>query len=319
MTERILVLHDTPSDLADLFAERCADADVRFATRPSEVRPALDEHAPHAVLSIKHSGFPGGAHRPAVLHPTVRWFHVGGSGYEHLGRWDPKRVTVTHSAGVLAPFLAEMTMAAMLSLRTRLPEYAADQRQRVWRPRRFPALAGQTLLVVGVGATGGEVATRAKTLGMRVLGVRANGAPHPAVDEMRRPEALAELLPLADVVSVHARAEPATRGLIGAAELGAMRPGTLFLNSSRGVIVDETALTDALTSGHLGGAWLDVFAVEPLPATSPLWDLSNVLITPHCADQVDDFPRRFGQRFCDLRDGRTRGEPLPAVHPHPGT
>ena len=146
MTERILVLHDTPSDLTDLFAERCADANVRFATRPSEVGPALDEHAPDAVLSIKHSGFPGDAHRPAVMHPTVRWFHVGGSGFEHLGRWDPTRGTVTHSAGVLAPFLAEMTMAAMLSLRTRLPEYAADQRHHRHDMHHRPAGHGGELV-----------------------------------------------------------------------------------------------------------------------------------------------------------------------------
>ncbi|MCO4769771.1 MAG: D-2-hydroxyacid dehydrogenase [Deltaproteobacteria bacterium] len=315
MTSRILALHDTPADFADLLAQRCADAEVRFATRAEEVASSLAGFRPTAVLSIKHSGFPGEVHAPAVHAPGVQWFHVGGSGFEHLGTWDPSVVQVTHSAGVLAPFLAEMTLAAMLSLATGLPLYARDQRERAWRPRRFRSLASQTLLIVGVGATGGELAHRARALGMTVLGIRASAEPHPAVHAMHGPQSLRSLLPQADIVSVHARAGAATRGLVGRDEFEAMKHGALFLNSSRGAIVDERALIDALQSRHLGGAWLDVFAVEPLPSESPLWSLPNVLITPHCADQVTDFPRRFAQRFCDLRDALLRGEPLPALSP----
>lgn len=315
MTDRILVLHDDPDEVVPLIRARCPGATVGVAPRGEDVVPALQDLDPTAVFSIKHSGFPGDQHAPAVHHPSVRWFHVGGSGYEHLGRWDAGRVTVTNSAGVLAPFLAEMAMAALLSLAVGLPRYARQQRDRAWLPHRFRAVAGRTLLVVGVGRVGGEVATRAKATGMRVIGVRASGTPHPAVDAMHGPEALLALLPDADVVSLHVRSTAATARLIGAAEIAAMKPGALLLNSARGAVLDEDALVAALDAGHLGGAWLDVFATEPLPEDHPLWGRDDVLITPHCADQVDDFPARFAARFCDLRDAWLRGEALPALTP----
>jgi len=315
VTERILVLHDDPGEVLPLLSARCPGARIEAATRGDDVAPALARLQPTAVFSIKHSGFPGEQHAPAVRCSSVRWFHVGGSGYEHLGRWDDGRVTVTNSAGVLAPFLAETAMAALLSLAVGLPRYAAQQQERTWRPHRFRAVAGRTLLIVGVGRVGGELASRAKAMGMRVLGVRASGEPHPAVDAMHGPEALRSLLPQADVVSLHVRATQATQGLLGTDELALMKPGALLLNSARGAVLDQRALVTALELGHVGGAWLDVFAQEPLPTDDPLWARDDVLITPHCADQVDDFPARFAERFCDLRDGLLRGEPLPGLSP----
>lgn len=315
VTERILVLHDRPDELAACLASRCADASVRFAASPEEVGPALVDFDPTTVLSIKHSAFPGSTHRPALRHPGVSWFHVGGSGYEHLGSWDPERVAVTNSAGVLAPFLAETALAALLSLAVGLPRYGGQQRRRQWRPGRFRAVAGRTLLVVGVGAVGGELADRASALGMRVLGVRESGRPHRSVERMVGPDALHAVLPLSDVVSLHVPLTPQTRGLIGARELALLPPQALLLNSARGPVVDGGALLAALQSGVLGGAWLDVTDPEPLPADSPLWEQPDLLITPHCADQVQDWPLRFAQRFCDLRDLRARGGALPVLSP----
>ena len=318
LADRILVLHDRPDDLAELLAARCPGATIRYATRPDEVRPALESLEPDAVFSIKHSGFPGAAHLPAASFPSVRWFHVGGSGFEHLGEWDAQRLTVTHSAGVLAPFLAETTMAAMLSLAVGLPRYAVQQAEREWTPHRFRPLAGRTLVIVGVGAVGGEVAQRAKALGMRVLGVRASGDSHPAVERMVGPDGLRDLLGEADVLTLHTRLDERTRGLIGRRELAALPPEALLLNSARGAVVEEEALIEALQSGQLAGAWLDVFATEPLPASSPLWGLPNLLVTPHCADQSEDFPRRFAERFCDVRDGLRRGEGPPGARAQRG-
>ena len=312
MPERLLVLHDQPDEVADVLGRRLPGVPVCFAPRPEDVRPALATHEPTVVFSIKHGGFPGPAHRPAALHPSVRWLHVGGSGVEHLAPW-PDRVQVTNSAGVLAPFLAETALAALLSLTTGLHGYGAQQRQRVWAPRRFRPLAGRTLLVVGLGATGGALAERARALGMRVVGVRASGAAHPAAEAVHRPDALPRLLPAADVVSLHVRLTAETHHLIGASALAAMKPGALLLNSARGGVVDTGALLAALARGHLGGAWLDVFETEPLPADHPLWSLPNVLVTPHAADLVEDFPARFAGRLCDLFPRYLSGARLPAL------
>jgi phosphoglycerate dehydrogenase-like enzyme len=138
-----------------------------------------------------------------------------------------------------------------------------------------------------------------KALGMRVLATRRRQKPHPAVDALHPPEALAQIIGEADIVSVHLRADASTRHAIDARMFAAMKPGAKLINTSRGSIVDEAALVAALASGHLGGAYLDVFETEPLPSSSPLWSFPNVLLTPHTADSVGDWPARFARHFGD--------------------
>lgn len=310
VAQPILVLHDRPEELRDLFDDTPFGSSVHYGANAGEVLEALSRVRPEIVFSIKHSGFPGPAHRPAIEAPSVRWVQVGGSGFEHFAPWDPTRVTVTNCAGVLAPFLAETILAALLMKARGLDRYRDQQRERVWRPLTTTSLRGKTLLVVGVGAIGGALATAARALGMRVLGVRRSGAPHPAIDEMHAPESLHALLGQADVVSVHLRATPESAGLFGAEAFAAMRRGATFVNTSRGALVDESAVVDALRSGQLGGAYLDVFEREPLPTESPLWALENVVLTPHSADNVEGWPRRFAEVFVDNVGRWQRGEPL---------
>jgi phosphoglycerate dehydrogenase-like enzyme len=210
---------------------------------------------------------------------------------------------------VLAPFLAETVIGALLALNSGLVRYHEQQSQRLWRQHLFRPLTGQTLLVVGAGAIGGEVAVRASALGMRVIGLRRSAVPVAGVDEMRPPDALVASLAEADVVSLHLRLTPETRNLFDAAMFAAMKPGALFINTARGGHVVENDLQAALRSGQLGGAYLDVFQTEPLPAESPLWAVSNLLISPHSADGVKDWEARFAALFAEnlacWRAGRT--------------
>ncbi len=166
-------------------------------------------------------------------------------------------MTVTNGAGVLAPYLAESVTGAMLALGCGFLNYVEQQRARQWNPVTFTPLRDRTLLVVGFGRIGECVARNAKALGMRVLAIRGTPAPHPAADEMHGPDALHALLPRADFVSLHVRLNPATRAMRAREGLAAMRPGAYLVNTSRGPVVDETALVDALRSGHLAGAYLD--------------------------------------------------------------
>lgn len=306
----VLVLHDRPDELRATLAARHPGVTFAFARAPDEVLPALEAHRPEVVFSIKHSGFPGAAHRPVVSAPTVRWVQVGGSGYEHLAPWDPSRVTVTHARGVLAPFLAETAMGALLALNHKLLGYRDAQRARRWSPTRFRPLVGQTLLVVGLGAIGRHVARLARAFGMRVLAVGRRGGSDPEVDELHPLDALPALLPRADVVSVRLRAAPETAGLFDARAFAAMRPGALFLNTSRGALVDEDALRDALDAGRVGGAYLDVFRDEPLPADSVWWGRDDVLVTPHASDNAEGWPLRFAALFGDNLDRWIAGEAL---------
>lgn len=282
----------------------CDGLSWSIATSGSEVLEALDQTPPSVVFSIKHSEFPGDQHAPALQSPGLAWFHVGGAGMDHLGLdadggGSPLGVRVTNSAGILAPFLAERAMAALLHLSTGMCGILAGQRERMWRPTRFGTLRGRTLLVVGAGNTGTALAGLAKAFGMRVLGIRASGEPRPGFDDMAGPGRLDEWLPLADVVSLHVRSTLETRGLMNADRLARLPKEAILLNSARGAVLDEEALLAALES-NVRAAWLDVFEVEPLPQSSPLWRHPRVLVTPHCADQVEDFPRRFAEDFARL-------------------
>ena len=306
----VLIAHSDPDDFRDLLAGRFPDAEFVYATTPQGIVEALARHDPEAVFSIKHPGFPSSAHTPIPAHPSVRWIQIGGSGFDHLLPWDTARITVTNGAGVLAPYLAESVTGAMLALGGGFLNYVEQQRARRWNPVAFAPLRDRMLLVVGFGKIGACVARNAKALGMRVVGIRATPAPHPAVDEMHGPDALHALLPAADFVSLHVRLNDATRGLLSREALAAMKRGAYLVNTSRGPVVDESALIDALRSGRLGGAYLDVFETEPLPADSPLWAMPNVLITPHTSDNIHGWPRRFAALFADNLDRWRAGEPL---------
>lgn len=277
-------------------------------------RPALEAalaEAPDVAFSTKSPELPAEGHHRILSTPSLRWFHVGGSGYEHIaGQWDPERVTVTNSAGVLAPFLAETCLGVLLALNHKLLAYRENQRARLWRPIPFRPLAGQRLLIVGAGAIGGALSARAAGLGMRVTALRRSGQAVPGAERVLPPAALWEALPEADAVSVHLRLTPDTEGLFDARAFGAMRPGALFLNTARGGHVVETDLIAALVSGHLGGAYVDVTRTEPLPPESPLWDAPNLLISPHNADGVEDWLARFAEFFVGNLKAWRAGRPL---------
>ena len=297
---KILVLASQNPQLSRVLNPLTEKHTVTWADGPDQVGPSLLSAQPEVVFSIKHSGFPGESHRPAIQFPSVRWFHVGGSGTDHLGSWDVDKVTVTNSAGVLAPFHAERSLAALLAISTGLKTQWAAQSQKTWLPTRFTSLRGKRLLIVGVGQTGGALADLASALGMTVLGLRASASPHPSVHSMHKPEEFHDLLGLADVISLHLRATESNTGFMGSQEFGLLKRDAILLNGARGSLIHEASLLKALDTQHLAGVWLDVFLKEPLEPSSPLWSHPKVLMSAHCADQVNDFEARFGQLFREM-------------------
>ncbi len=299
MTRPVLIYAENAGALAADLRARCPGETVHAVAQPEALPAALEAHRPEVVFSIKSPVLGPETHRPILDCESVRWLHVGGSGYEHVLGWDAGRVTLTNCVGVLAPFLAETVIGALMALNCGLIRYHTQQRERVWRQHPFRPLAGQTLLVVGTGAVGGEVARRASSLGMRVVGLRRSRGPVAGVDEMRPPEALTASLAEADAVSLHLRLTPDSEGLFNAAMFAAMKPGAIFINTARGGHVVAPDLLAALESGHLRGAYLDVFETEPLPPDSPLWTAPNLLISPHAADGVEDWEARFAALFAE--------------------
>ena len=216
--------------------------------------------------------------------------------------------------GVGAPTMAQYAIAAMLHFSLGLPHFAREQRQRHWDlSGKVGSVEGRTLVILGLGKTGQATARLAKALGMRVLGVRANPAPTPDVD---RVFAMGELHERAAGSRFPVRLPAADRGHPrpdGCAAFHRLKPGAVLIDVSRGGIMRQAALIEALQSGRLAGAALDVFETEPLPPDNPLWGMANVILTPHCSSVYDGWDRRSMDMFCDNLDRWRRGLPLENV------
>lgn len=223
---------------------------------------------------------------------NLRWLHLG-----HSGADDPifqelmdRGVAVTNSAGVAAEPIAQTAMAGLLALNRGIPTWLEAQRRHSWEqsPRELPpeeqppVLSEQTMVILGLGAIGRHVARYAQAFGIHVIGVRRSAiAAEDGVDEWVPPDRLAEVLPRANFLVSTIPLTAETRGMLDAAALDLLPAGAVFVNVSRGEIVDQDALIERLASGRIASAYLDVTDPEPLPEDSPLWDLPNVIISPH--------------------------------------
>ncbi len=253
--------------------------------------------------------------------PNLRWTHAQNVGIDDpiFGELIDKGVTVSNSAGSNAEPIAVSAVGAMIALARDFAYWAALQRRHEWRPRRIEEapddLSGQTLVVVGLGEIGGRIARLARSLNLHVIGVRRSPASlADGVDEWVPVERLHEVLPRAQWLALAVPLTAQTRNLIDAAALARLPRGARVINVGRGPVIDESALVEALRSTHLGGAYLDVFAEEPLPAESPLWDLPNVMISPHDSGASTGNVGRADLVFLEELERWQRGEqPLRVV------
>jgi phosphoglycerate dehydrogenase-like enzyme len=241
---------------------------------------------------------------------NLRWIHAPTAAVHQLlfAELVNSNVTITNSREVHGPVVAEHVMALIFALAKKIPQAALFQQKHIWgqeaiwRDGAHPReIAGATLGLVGVGSIGRRVAQMASALGMRVIAVREHvekGSPE-GVEAVFPPPAINEVLKQSDYIVLAAPLIAATHGLIDADRLAAMKPGACLINVGRGAQVDEAALVEALRTGRIAGAALDVFEREPLPADSPLWSAENLLITPHTAGLTDKLWHRHYELFSD--------------------
>jgi phosphoglycerate dehydrogenase-like enzyme len=232
---------------------------------------------------------------PDNLTPRLRWLQATSAGVgqtiEKAGLAETGLI-VTTASGIHAEPLAEFVMMGLLMWIKQYPLIARQQKEKIWRKYATDELPGKVLAIIGPGKIGRRVAELARAFGMHVLAgpSRLEGRT-PAdynADELFSVEkpALLETLARTDALVLAMPHTPATEGMIGAAELAALKPGAYLINIARGKVVDEPALIEALRSGHLSGAALDVFDTEPLPPANPLWEMDNVVVAPHSASTV---------------------------------
>ena len=248
--------------------------------------------------------------------PNLQWLQTFSAGTDSpvFASLRARGVTVTNSSGASASSIAQTVILYLLALSRDLPRLTRAQASRRWEPRLSTDLSSVRLGIVGLGAIGHQVARLAAAFEMETIGIRRT-VRGDEICETWGDDRLGDLLGWADAIAVTAPLTEQTRGMFDAEAFARMRPGAWFVNVGRGEIVDEAALIDALVSEHLGGAGLDVFATEPLPADSPLWVFPNVIITPHSSGTTDVSHHRQVDMFVDNFRRRTTGQPLANVAP----
>jgi phosphoglycerate dehydrogenase-like enzyme len=259
--------------------------------------------------------------------PSLRWVHSATAGVERAltPASRDRGIVITNARGVFSRPIAEYVMLMILAVSRRLPELLELQKERTWQPLEARELRDVTVGIVGLGSIGRAVGALATAFGCRVIATRRRAEAGSAaldgagdepflgsmmLDRVLSPSQLPELLAESDFVVLAAPLTEDTHGLVGEAAISAMRPGAWVINVSRGELIDERALVRGLRDGRLGGAVLDTFREEPLPASSPLYGLENVIITPHTSWSSARVLERSVGLFCENLRRYTAGQPL---------
>jgi phosphoglycerate dehydrogenase-like enzyme len=304
---KVIVPPVSPVELAELKAAAPSIELIQCQNEDEAVAQAGDADAVFAFITQK-------VIRAAK---SLRWVQQPSAGVEHLleiPELMERDIILTNMQRAYGPEIADQAIAYLLAFTRSLAHFIRTQPRQEWRSRGpeivLDELMGKTLLVIGLGGIGSEIARRAAAFGMHVLATDPKVWERPPfVAELHKPEAFAALLPRADVVASAVPLTKATRKMIGASEFSAMKPGVILINVSRGGVVDTNALVAALDTKKVAAAGLDVTDPEPLPKGHPLWS-RNVIITPHSAGQSPGGERRRQQVFCENLRRFAAGEML---------
>jgi phosphoglycerate dehydrogenase-like enzyme len=298
----------------DLDAIRAAAPGVRLVTIGFDGHPdgPLDD-----IEVMLRGRFPADLFdRILARAPALRWVHSATAGVERVltPSSRARQLVITNARGVFSRPIAEYVLMMILAVSRRLPSLLELQAERTWQPLESRELGDVTVGIVGFGSIGSAVAELASSFGCRVLATRRRGAEGDpsiaALDRLLPPDGLPELLAEADFVVLAAPLTPDTAGLFGESAIARLKPGAWVINIARGELIDERALARALRDGRLGGAVLDTFVEEPLPPGSPLYDLPNVILTPHTSWSSTRVMDRSVDLFCDNLRRYAAGEPL---------
>ncbi len=252
------------------------------------------KHAPDADVLLCGASDARLLAQALPLARRARWIHSMWAGVERLMSPElaASPLVLTNARGVFRRPLGEWVLGAMLHFAYDLRRVVRQQEAGVWQPFEAEELHGKTLGIVGYGGIGSAAAERARPFGVRILALRRRpelSKGDPLLDGTYAPERIDELMAASDYLLVAAPLTPGTRGLVGEAQLAAMKASSVLINVGRGPVVDQGALLRALETGRIRGAALDVFDVEPLPNDHPFYGMPNVLLSPHTADRVTGF------------------------------
>ncbi|MGH9592018.1 MAG: D-2-hydroxyacid dehydrogenase [Bryobacteraceae bacterium] len=296
----LLVLADPAAPWLKLLDRLGSDAKIIVSKLPDQVL----ENAPQADLIVNADYGPKLLSIALPLARRAQWVHSMWTGVDNVLSPEvlASPLPLTNGRGVFRRSLGEWTIAAMLHFAYGLRRMIRQQEAGVWEPFTTEELHGRTLGIIGYGGIGSTAAERARAFGMRIVALRRRPElfqRDPIIDRTYAPSQINDLMAASDYILTAAPLTNDTRGLIGEAQIAAMKPSSVIINVGRGAVIDEAALIRALEAGKIRGAALDVFAVEPLPAGHPFYRMENVLMSPHTADHVQDFIHLAVECFLD--------------------
>ena len=295
-------LHDP--DLHDYVRERVPGTmDVSFTSKSDQ----LENEIPG--IDILYGHIDAGALKAA---DRLAWVQSHSTGVERMlyPEFIKRGITLTNIKGLLATPIAEHVFALLLSLTRHMDRFYENKRDRRWQTVGGYEIAGLTIGIIGLGHIGREVAIRANAFDLNVLGVDPEVSEAPEVSTIYRVDGLRDMLSKCDIVVACCPETEENHHMLSRGEFGVMRRGGYFINVGRGAVVDEAALCEALRSGHLAGAGLDVVEEEPYPANGPLWELPGVLVTAHSSAHTQHLVRRKIDFFLANLRRYDLGEPL---------
>jgi len=303
----VLVPHyvsdDARASLRTALADRLPDADLAVTATPSETDDRLADAEIVATVRLPDDRLADAE--------NLRWLQSLSAGVDHFDTdaLESRGIALTNASGVHAEPIGEQVLGYMLVFERNIHKGIARQHRGVWETYGGRELRDETVGIVGVGAIGARVAELASAFGMEVLGTKRTPETAPdAVDEAFGPDGLYEVLSRSDYVVVACPLTDETRGLLGEEAFRTMPSTGVVVNVARGEIVDQDALTEALQEGLIRGAALDVFDEEPLGADSPLWDLSNAVVTPHMAGSTPHYWERCADLFAENYERYVAGD-----------
>lgn len=293
MTKRTIVINQK---LKEAHLNDIRDAAPDWEIMAGEDPEAMKEQLKRAEIILHWKK----AIEPIILeqNTNLKWLQTWSAGVNSLPMeaLHKREVSVTSANGVHAYPISETIFALMLGLTRKIHTYVRQQQDKQWDNAGIELeIHEKTIGIIGVGAIGQETAKIAKAFGMKVLGVRHSGKATDNVDKMYKPDLLAEVLPQCDFVVVTLPLTEETTDMFAAKQFAQMKKNAFFINIGRGPIVQEEDLIHALEQNEIAGAGLDVFATEPLPEESPLWEMENVIVTPHTAGATAQYEKRVIQ------------------------
>lgn len=289
MRRKIVITHNLEQHLLSQIKEVAPDWEL-IASKEKEIWQA---HAKDAEII---AGWKKGLDEYCLVPDSkLKWLQSWSAGVNTLPleKLEAHNILLTGASGVHAYPISETIFALMLGLTRKIHTYVQNQQAKTWHHANMKLeIHGKTIGIIGVGTIGKETAKIAKAFGMKVLGVRHSGQPAEFVDEMYTTDQLNALLPQCDYVVVTLPLTKETRRMFGAEQFKLMNPEAFFINIGRGEIVVEEEIVKALQEGEIAGAGLDVFEKEPLSQDSPLWEMENVIITPHTSGSTEHYNDR---------------------------